>query len=348
MCSIECIQSESIARLSEILEKGGKISVLAHTHPDGDALGSVGALVSYLKDIKGLDAMAVFSDAAPDSLSFLCTKDEFIFADTQSEAALERIYSSDTIFLLDASEFSRTEQLEPYLRNSSAVKVLIDHHINPDREAFSLVFSTEDISSTCELLFYILLEMEEIKGDAGRLPARCARSLMAGMTTDTNNFANSVYPGTLHMASALLEAGVDRDELLDMIYHRYRENRVRVMGYLQNEGMTITDKGVAYMIADKAILDRFNVREGETESLVNVPLAIAKVRMSIFLKQEEGYFRVSIRSRKGTSAQKLAVRCFHGGGHENAAGGKLFFPADIPSPEYAASFLEKVTEDYFG
>ena len=347
MCSIECIHPESIKRLEDILSKGGKISVLAHTHPDGDALGSTGAMISYLKDIKGADAVAIFSDAAPESLSFLCTPGDFIFADTQPESALERIYSSDTIFLLDASDFSRTEQLEPYLRGSSAVKVLIDHHINPDREAFSLVFSTEEISSTCELLFYILLEMSEIKGDASLLPPRCAKSLMAGMTTDTNNFANSVYPGTLRMASALLEAGVDRDGLLDELYHQYRENRVRVMGFLQNEGMTITDKGVAYMIADKDILERFDVKEGETESLVNVPLAIKKVRMSIFLKEENGYFRVSIRSRKGTSAQKLAVKCFHGGGHENAAGGKLFIPGDIPSPAYAAGFLERVTNEYF-
>lgn len=348
MCSIECIRPELIGRLSEILDKGKKISVLAHTHPDGDALGSTGAMVSYLKDIKGIDAMAVFSDKAPESLSFLCRSGEFIFADSAPEAAAQRIAESDTVVLLDCSDFSRTEALEAQLRASDAVKVLIDHHIAPDRAAFDLVFSTEDISSTCELLFYILLEMEEIKGDAARLPARCARSLMAGMTTDTNNFANSVYPTTLRMASSLLEAGVDRDELLDLLYHRYRENRVRVMGYMQNDGLTITDKGVAYMIADKEILRRFDVHEGETDSLVNVPLAIERVRMSIFLKEEDGHFRVSIRSRKGTSAQKLAVRCFHGGGHENAAGGKLLFPEDIPSPSDAAAYLEKITNEYLG
>ena len=190
--------------------------------------------------------------------------------------------------------------------------------------------------------------MPDIAGDAARLPAHSAMALMTGMTTDTNNFANSVYPSTLRMASALLEAGVDRDSLLDELYHRYRENRVRVMGFLQNEGMSITDKGVAYIIADKAILKRFDVKEGETESLVNVPLAIKKVRMSIFLKEENGLFRVSIRSRKGVSAQKLAVKYFHGGGHENAAGGKLFYPGDIPSPADAGAFLERITNEYFG
>ena len=348
MSSIDCILPESVGRLSAIFAGGGRISILAHTHPDGDALGSTGALVSYLKENKGADAVAIFSDAAPASLSFLCNSSDFIFADSDPQAALQRISHSDVIILLDCNGFSRTEQLNGPLCESKAVKVLIDHHIDPERDSFDLVFSTEDISSTCELLFYILLEMDDIKGDARKLPSACARSLMAGMTTDTNNFANSVYPSTLRMASALLEAGVDRDSLLDELYHRYRENRVRVMGYLQNEGMNITDKGVAYIIADKAVLERFDVKEGETESLVNVPLAIKKVRMSIFLKEENGLFRVSIRSRKGVSAQKLAVKYFHGGGHENAAGGKLFFPGDIPSPADAGAFLERITNEYFG
>ncbi len=348
MSSIDCILPESVGRLSAIFAGGGRISILAHTHPDGDALGSTGALVSYLKEKRGADALAIFSDAAPASLSFLCNSGDFIFADSDPQAALQRISHSDVIILLDCNGFSRTEQLNGPLCESKAVKVLIDHHIDPERDFFDLVFSTEDISSTCELLFYILLEMDDIKGDARKLPSACARSLMAGMTTDTNNFANSVYPSTLRMASALLEAGVDRDSLLDELYHRYRENRVRVMGYLQNEGMNITDKGVAYIIADKAVLERFDVKEGETESLVNVPLAIKKVRMSIFLKEENGLFRVSIRSRKGVSAQKLAVKYFHGGGHENAAGGKLFYPGDIPSPADAGAFLERITNEYFG
>ena len=333
MSSIDCILPESVGRLSAIFAGGGRISILAHTHPDGDALGSTGALVSYLKEKRGADALAIFSDAAPASLSFLCNSGDFIFADSDPQAALQRISHSDVIILLDCNGFSRTEQLNGPLCESKAVKVLIDHHIDPERDSFDLVFSTEEISSTCELLFYILLEMDDIKGDARKLPSACARSLMAGMT---------------RMASALLEAGVDRDSLLDELYHRYRENRVRVMGFLQNEGMSITDKGVAYIIADKAILKRFDVKEGETESLVNVPLAIKKVRMSIFLKEENGLFRVSIRSRKGVSAQKLAVKYFHGGGHENAAGGKLFYPGDIPSPADAGAFLERITNEYFG
>ena len=179
MCSIECIQSESIARLSEILEKGGKISVLAHTHPDGDALGSVGALVSYLKDIKGLDAMAVFSDAAPDSLSFLCTKDEFIFADTQSEAALERIYSSDTIFLLDASEFSRTEQLSDQDADSTSERDKYD--IQKITKGIGNIQSGDKMNAACRVCL-------RQRGDAGSPKAFVAEDRDALFLSQYNRF----------------------------------------------------------------------------------------------------------------------------------------------------------------
>lgn len=170
--------------------------------------------------------------------------------------------------------------------------------------------------------------------------------LLAGMTTDTNNFANSVYPSTFRMASELIAAGVDRDALLQKIYSSYRENRVRLMGYMQYEGLRLLPGGGAYMILTRDIQRRFDLREGESEGLVNVPLTIGAVRLSLLLKEDEGHFRVSIRSRKGTSAQALAQRYFHGGGHENASGGKLFIGPDIASPQEAATFVENALKDF--
>ena len=209
-----------------------------------------------------------------------------------------------------------------------------------------MVFSTPNVSSASELLYYILKELPDIDGDASRLPAATARALLTGMTTDTNNFSNSVYSGTFQMAAELIAAGVDRDDVLAQLYNRYRENRVRVMGYLQYEAMRITPEGLAYIIATRDILDRFGVDEGETEGLVNIPLSIDRVKMSILLKQDKDHFRVSIRSKKGWSAREAADARFHGGGHENAAGGKLWYPGDIDTPEDAAAYLEQVSRDF--
>lgn len=347
MMDLYGINKEAVRRLDTLLESGRTVTVTAHTHPDGDALGSVSALVGYLRECRRKDAVAVLCDSpaatvrpiVPAGVPLLCY-------DTQPEACLARIAASDLVFLLDGNHFSRTESLQKAFEASPAPKVLIDHHVGPDRDRFQVVFSTPDVSSASELLYYILLELPDIDGDPSRLPADSARALMTGLTTDTNNFANSVYPGTFRMAADLIAAGVDREAVLSDLYNRYRENRVRVMGYLQYENMRITPEGLAYIIATRDILDRFGVEDGETEGLVNIPLSIDRAKMSVFLKEDDGHFRVSIRSKKGISARDCATAHFHGGGHENASGGKLFWPGDIARPEDASDYLEQISKTF--
>ena len=341
-----CIHTEDIRRLDALIEGCRSVTVAAHTHPDGDALGSASALVSYLRTMRGKDAVALFPDSPapsvrpviPDGVPFLCH-------DAQPRECLRRIEESDLVFLLDCNGFSRTEGLQTALEASPAPKVLIDHHLHPDRERFVLVFSTPEISSASELLHWVLMALPDIGGNARNLPPSAARALLSGMTTDTNNFANSVYPSTFRMASDLLEAGVDRDGILSSLYNQYRENRVRAMGYLQYEDLRITPEGLAYMVLTQAIRKRFDLEDGETEGLVNIPHSIDRVKMSILLKEEAGHFRVSIRSKKGWSAQAVAAARFHGGGHENASGGKLFWPGDIPAPEDAPALLEQISRE---
>ena len=340
------IETADIQKLDALLKSGTTVTVTAHTHPDGDALGSVSALVSYLRERRGKDAVAVLPDAPAATVRFIVPESvPLLCHDKAPEACLARIAASDLVIMLDGNGFSRTEGLQEAFEASPAPKALIDHHVGPDKDRFDVVFSTPDVSSASELLYYVLLEMPDIGGDARRLPAAAARALLTGMTTDTNNFANSVYPGTFRMAADLIAAGVDREAVLSDLYNRYRENRVRVMGFLQNERMRITPEGLAYIIATRDVLDSFHVEEGETEGLVNIPLSIDKVKMSILLKEEKDHFRVSIRTKKGWSARECAVRHFHGGGHENASGGKLFWPVDIAGPEAAAAYLEQVSRD---
>ena len=333
-------------RLDALIEGSRSVTVAAHTHPDGDALGSVSALVCYLRQRRDKDAVAVLSDSpAPSVRTIIPDGAPFLFLDREPEECLARIAGSDLLFLLDCNGFSRTEGLQEAFEASLAPKVLIDHHLNPERERFTLVFSTPEISSASELLHWILRELPDIGGDVRKFPPETARALLTGMTTDTNNFANSVYPSTFRMASDLLEAGVDRDSVLSALYNQYRENRVRAMGFLQYEDMRITPEGLAFMIATRAVRERFDLEDGETEGLVNVPLSIERVKMSILLKEETDHYRVSIRSKKGWSAQRVAAERFHGGGHENASGGKLFWPGDIPAPEDAAAYLERISRE---
>lgn len=344
------VSSEKTRKLGQMIADASRISIVTHTRPDGDAIGSSTALKSYLTDCRGKEARILLPDSPSDALLFMLDETDsagVLCYDAMPDAAGSWLRSSDLIIALDFNTFSRTDSLQELLRSSGAVKALIDHHLDPDTDAFELCISESGISSTCELLFWVLMSMTDVNGDTGSLPAPALRALMAGMTTDTNNFANSVFPSTLEMASLLLDAGVDRDWILDKLYNSFRENRLRLTGHLLSDVMRISTLGVAYTILSKEEQERYGLREGELEGYVNMPLSIGAVRMSIFLKEDDGYFRVSIRSKRGTSANLCAKTYFNGGGHEQASGGRLYFPGDIEHRSQAAAYIEKVTEEFF-
>ena len=334
------IAKDKILSFLHFLEEAGSIAITSHVHPDGDAVGSSSALLSFLTDGLHADARIILPEPPADNLAFIIP-DHLrgkVFYGPQAAKAAEG--ECDLIVCLDCNGFTRTEALGAYFEASSAKKILIDHHVSPDSGSFDLVFSETEISSASELLYHIL------KGTGRSLPLPCATALMAGMTTDTNNFANSVYPTTLEMASDLLSQGVDRDRILDCLYNRCRENRIRLMGHALQDLLTITDQGAACIILRRSDKDRYDVQEGETEGFVNIPLTIGKVRLSIFLKEEDGLFRVSIRSARGVSARSLAATWFHGGGHEQAAGGKVLIPDDIPSPDGIDAYILDILQQF--
>ncbi len=343
------INSHNIIRFNSLLSDASDIVITTHMKPDGDALGSSLAMYGFLRSA-GKESKVVLPDRTPANLNFLITeknsKDIIIYEENPSEAE-NAISGADLIICLDFNAFHRTDLLENALSSSKAAKVLIDHHLNPDRDKFDVSFSEIQVSSASELLYHILMAMPQTDGDAGRLPEESLNALMTGMTTDTNNFANSVFPGTLQMASGLLAAGADRDMVLSNLYNMFGESRLRLLGHMMKDLLKITDDGVAYIVLDKETLQKYNVTEGDTEGFVNMPLSIKDVRMSILVKEDEGKARVSIRSKKGTSANRCAMRHFNGGGHENAAGGKLRIPQDIMNIGMAGEYIETHTNGFF-
>lgn len=342
---------KDIALLDRLTGSSSRITIAVHTHPDGDAVGCGAGMLGYLTDVLGKEAALIVPDSIPESISFILndfSKENVIVFDDDRGKASGWIKSSDLILCLDCNSFSRTAGMEKSLRDSGARKILVDHHLNPETESFELTFSKTEISSASELLFWILMKTPQIDGDASRLPSKCAAALLTGMTTDTNNFANSVYSSTLEMASKLIGAGVDRDRILSNLYNSYRENRLRLLGFLMSERLTVTPYGVAFIILDKETQERFDFRKGECEGFVNMPLSVATVRMSIFLTQEGDVFKVSVRSKQGVSANECAKRHFNGGGHELAAGGRLTIGKDLDSAGDAEAYILNATGKFFG
>ncbi len=347
---MEDICFNNIQAFESLVANSRRICITTHMKPDGDAIGSCTALYHYLLMCGKTNVKIVLNDRHPAYLDFLTAElpgEALVIRQERQEEADICISDCDLVFCLDFNAFHRTDGLEKALEGSKADKVLIDHHLNPDRKNFDLIFSETDVSSASELLYNILMETGPIAHNGTMLPKATATALMTGMTTDTNNFANSTYPSTFMMASSLLAAGVNRDAVLSNLYNNYSENRLRLMGHMMKDLLTITEDGVAYIVLDRKTQEEYSIAEGDTEGFVNMPLSIAGIRMSLLLKEDDGRIRVSIRSKKGTSANRCAMLYFNGGGHENAAGGKLIVPTDIAGIEYAAEYIETYTHKYF-
>ena len=321
-----------------------RIVLVAHTNPDGDAIGSVSAMYYFLKQT-GRNAAMIVPNAFPDFLSCLNPADSPVSIYRNDPQECNRIIAeADLIICMDMSGPSRIDEMsDAVFQDSKAKRILIDHHLNPVAGPFDVVISDTEVSSTCELLLSMILQAPDIAGDIDKLNLDCATSIAAGMLTDTNNFANSIFPSTLERFSMLLKRGVDRDALYNAIFCSYSASRMKLMGHLLSEKMTlIQDGSVAFITLDKAEKDRYSYCTGDSEGFVNLPLKIRGVCMSALLTEDDGFVKVSLRS-KGTLDVNLFARQYcNGGGHRNASGGRLYM--DIS--ETAAYFTASI-EDYF-
>lgn len=228
------------------------------------------------------------------------------------------------------------------LRSSTAKKILIDHHPEPEREYFDLVYSSTDTSSTCELLFWLLMECSDIQNDVMKMPFLCAEALGTGMITDTNNFNNSVVSSTFEMSSLLVKRGVSLEQINKTVFGSYSENRMRLMGaVLSQDMMVLNDIKAAFIILSLERQKKFDYQIGDSDGFVNLPLLIKGIGVSALFVEKEGFVRVSLRSKGEISVNRLSNLYFNGGGHDRAAGGKLKMPInEVPA------YFEKSLRDF--
>ena len=332
---------ESIKVLEKLITDNESITLISHFNPDGDAVGSTMGMKWFLNSL-GKKCQPVLPNPIPKTIDYLDKDGEILYYTLDKEKVSNIISESKLIICLDFNKLYRTEWMEELIRNASATKVLIDHHIAPDAEEFDLVFSQPESSSTCELLFRILMNTSFIGGDAAKLPYNSRLSLATGLITDTNNFSNSLTPTTFETASKLLESGIDFNYITNMVQKRFSEDRIRLMGHLMSKSMiTYKDLNAACTILTLEDKARYNFQDGDSEGFVNIPLSIDDVEVSgFFSDSKDGYVKVSLRSKNWFSSNRFSNQYFNGGGHEKAAGGRLFIPIE-EVPEYFKKSLEQ-------
>ena len=299
------------------------IVILSHTNPDGDAIGSSLAWGEALRK-KGHKVTCIVPNKYPYYLDWMAGISELVIFKTDSEGrAIKAVAEADMLFCLDFHTLSRLD--EPLSRviaqNSSAKRVLIDHHLNPS-ESFDVMFSHPEASSTSYLVCNIITAL----WGAESISAAQAEVLYVGMMTDTGNFSfSNLTPALYRTIATLAETGINIPQIYNNVYNSFTEGRARLFGYTINRKMRFMRKGtVAYMSLTEDEMRRFWFQQGDSEGFVNYPLTVKKMRMSAIFIEHKDFIRVSLRSRGAVDVNLFAGRYFEGGGHHNAAGGKSF------------------------
>ena len=70
-------------------------------------------------------------------------------------------------------------------------------------------------------------------------------------------------------------------------------------------------------------LNRYDYKDGDLEGLVNIPLSIHHICVSIQITERKERVKLSFRSKGEVPVNQWAKAFFNGGGHLNAAGGQM-------------------------
>jgi phosphoesterase RecJ-like protein len=309
---------QKLSGLKELLSSPKKILITTHHKPDADALGSSLALKGYLTK-KGHQADVVTPSDYPAFLSWMSGNDDVLIFEGNEAKANQMTRDAEVIFCLDFNALSRINQFGESVRQSKAIKVLIDHHLEPENFA-DYSFSDTSASATAQLIYDIIVEL----GDKDLIDVPIGECIYAGIMTDTGSFRHPSTNKQVHLiAAALMDVGINTSRIHQLIFDNNSELRVRFLGFALYEKLTVLPEfHTAYILINGNELSRFESKTGDTEGLVNFALSINGITMAAVIIERPDGIKMSFRSKGDFSVNLFARAHFEGGGHKNAAGGR--------------------------
>lgn len=336
----QLLSNTELFALLQTIQQSKHIVICAHRGPDGDAVGSSLGWADYLTSL-GKQVNIVLPNPFPDFLRWLPNSHLIHFYVKHEAAATQIINQADLIFCLDFNSLSRLQEMQAAVARAKADKVIIDHHLDPDHTCAKQVISFPSASSTSELVFRLIHQL----GGFDSMTRNGAACIYTGMMTDTGGFTyNSNNPEIYEIISLLLTKEIDKDKIYRNVFNVYSADRMRLTGYVLYEKLHFYAQNRASIFTlTREEMKRFNFIRGDAEGLVNMPLQVKGMRLSISLREdtERDVVRVSLRSVDDFPCNKMAEEFFNGGGHLNASGGELPFPL-----EEAVKTAERAIEAY--
>lgn len=312
------ISESKVKAVSDLLQESDRIVITCHMAPDGDAIGSSLGLLHTLANI-GKEARVVTPDRIPETLRFLPGAKDIVPYSKYTEFAGKLLNDADLIFCLDFNALYRVDRMKDALESASARKILVDHHESP-QDFTDVAISHPDQSSTSMLLFRLLCRLELFN----MIDRKAATCIYTGMMTDTGNFSyNSNDPDLYVVIAELVRKGINKDEIYKRVMDTKKANVLKLNGYAVSNMQLFPEHKAALLTLSADELKRYNYQRGDTEGLVNEPLAIEDVIYSVFLREDEHHIKVSTRSKGDFPVNKICEKYFNGGGHVNAAGGEI-------------------------
>lgn len=315
-----------------------EIVITTHQKPDGDAMGSSLGLYHFLMRLRHRVRVVSPSNWA-DFLKWMPGVDEVYNYEADKALADENIAAAQIIFCLDFNVLDRTKTMEPALIASPAIKVLIDHHLQPQENTYAFGISNPSKSSTCEMVYDFIMG----SGHGQLLDQTIAQCLYTGIMTDTGSFR---FPGTspaVHRKVAhLKETGIDHQAIHINIFDSNTENKLKFIGHaLLNRLQVFHAHNTSFMSIPSEDVKRFNLNTGDTEGLVYYLQSMKDIRFAALLIDREEERKWSFRSKGNFDVNQFARKHFNGGGHANAAGGRSFLSFE----ENESAFMQ-VLETY--
>ena len=326
-----------ILDLKKILSNPKKVVIVPHKNPDGDAMGSTLGLCNYLKKL-GHSAMVIAPNDYPEFLKWIPGTKDVLIHEENTSVAEAHISQADLIFTLDFNALHRCGTMEIPIENSAAIKVMIDHHQQPDDYA-TYVYSDVSICSTCEMVYHFIEMMDDLE----HIDVAIGEALYTGIMTDTASFRFSLTTSTTHRVIAhLIDVGVEKTHIHNAVYDTNSFGRLQLMGCALNNLKFLELFNTAYICLTNKELDSHDFQKGDTEGLVNYGLSLKGAKFAvIFIEhKQEGIIKISFRSKGDFDVNTFARTHFNGGGHKNASGGR----SNLNLEDTIAKFISILSE----
>jgi len=296
--------------------------------PDGDCVGSVGALGLALRQL-GKEVTMALPDPVPEVYRFLPGTGDFLVG----EEALAKDY--DIFLVLDCSVPDRLGALRALLERPLVVCNL-DHHVSSHSFA-DYNYIDPRSAATAEIVQDLCLLL------GAEITPEVATCLYAGIVADTGSFQyENTTPDTHRRAAWLIERGVPAVKVNIRLHDEKPLAHLKVLGAVLPT-LRISPCGrVAWMRVTRGLLENLKAKDEHVNGLINYARSVQGVEVALLFREiATGRCKISFRSKEAVDVDRLAAR-FGGGGHVRAAGCVLEGDLDALEERVVAAALEAV------